>query len=87
VRREPDRWVVSRLESLPFPAAVSAVDWFASQPSGQARAALFLALLELARKGVLLLYQEEDFAPIRVKALREATGNQHPEVAPFQKGQ
>jgi chromatin segregation and condensation protein Rec8/ScpA/Scc1 (kleisin family) len=50
------------------------VDWFESQPSGQARAALFLALLELARKGVLLLYQDEDFAPIRVKALRDAPG-------------
>lgn len=81
------RWVVSRLESLPFPAAVSAVDWFVSQPSGQARAALFLALLELARKGVLLLYQEEDFAPIRVKSLEEAPRVQDPVIAPFQNGQ
>lgn len=65
------RWIGARLGALPCPAAVSTAEWFRSQPSGQARAALFLALLELARKGFLLLHQEVEFAPIRVKALGE----------------
>jgi chromatin segregation and condensation protein Rec8/ScpA/Scc1 (kleisin family) len=47
------------------------VDWFRVQPSDGARAALFLALLELARKGILLLHQEENFAAIRIKSIHE----------------
>jgi chromatin segregation and condensation protein Rec8/ScpA/Scc1 (kleisin family) len=65
------RWIGARLASVPARAAVSTRDWFRVLPTDGARTALLLALLELARKGILLLYQEEDFAAIRVKSLRE----------------
>jgi segregation and condensation protein A len=65
------RWIGVRLASIPARSAVSTEEWFQVQPSDRARAALFLALLELARKGVLLLHQEEDFAPIRTKFIHE----------------
>jgi chromatin segregation and condensation protein Rec8/ScpA/Scc1 (kleisin family) len=65
------RWIAARLASIPARSAVSTEEWFRAQPSDGARAALFLALLELARKGILLLHQEEDFAPIRTKSIRE----------------
>ena len=64
-------WIGVRLASIPARAAVSTEEWFQVQPSDRARAALFLALLELARKDILLLHQEEDFAPIRTKFIRE----------------
>jgi len=63
------RWIGARLASVPLSTAVSTGDWFRELGAGQARAALLLALLELARKGILLLYQGEDYAPIRVKSL------------------
>jgi chromatin segregation and condensation protein Rec8/ScpA/Scc1 (kleisin family) len=65
------RWIAARLASIPARSAVSTEEWFRAQPSDGARAALFLALLELARKGILLLHQEEDFAPIRTKSIHE----------------
>jgi segregation and condensation protein A len=65
------RWIVVRLASIPVRAAVSTEEWFRVQPSDGARAVLFLALLELARKGILLLHQEEEFAPIRTKSIHE----------------
>jgi segregation and condensation protein A len=65
------RWIGARLASIPARSAVSTVDWFRVQPSDGARAALFLALLELARKGILLLHQEENFAAIRIKSIHE----------------
>jgi segregation and condensation protein A len=55
--------------------AVSTARWFSEQPSIRARASLLLVLLELAREGVLLLHQEEDFATIRVKLIREVPAN------------
>lgn len=61
------RWIVATIATIPSRVAVSTVDWFDLQPSVAARAALFLALLELARKGILLLHQEEAFSRIRVK--------------------
>jgi len=61
------RWIVETLATVPSRVAVSTVDWFDLQPSVAARAALFLALLELARKGILLLHQGETFSRIRVK--------------------
>ncbi len=60
-------WIVERLAAVPSCGAVSTLDWFELQPSVAARAALFLALLELARKGILLLHQGETFSRIRVK--------------------
>ena len=65
------RWIGSRLASVPARAAVSTEDWFRALPSDGARAALLLALLELAREGILLLHQSVDFAAIRVKSLHE----------------
>jgi segregation and condensation protein A len=65
------RWIGSRLASVPARAAVSTEDWFRALPSDGARAALLLALLELAREGILLLHQSTDFAAIRVKSLHE----------------
>jgi segregation and condensation protein A len=65
------RWIGSRLASVPARAAVSTEDWFRALPSDRARAALLLALLELAREGILLLHQSVDFAAIRVKSLHE----------------
>jgi segregation and condensation protein A len=65
------RWIGSRLASVPARAAVSTEDWFRALPSDGARAALLLALLELAREGILLLHQSVDFAAIRVKFLHE----------------
>jgi len=61
------RWIVETLAAVPSRMAISTVDWFDLQPSVAARAALFLALLELARKGILLLNQGETFSRIRVK--------------------
>jgi segregation and condensation protein A len=65
------RWIGSKLASVPARAAVSTEDWFRALPSDGARAALLLALLELAREGILLLHQSVDFAAIRVKSLHE----------------
>jgi chromatin segregation and condensation protein Rec8/ScpA/Scc1 (kleisin family) len=65
------RWIGVRLASIPARSAVSTEEWFQVQPSNRARAALFLALLELARKGILLLHQDEDFAAIRTKSIHE----------------
>jgi chromatin segregation and condensation protein Rec8/ScpA/Scc1 (kleisin family) len=39
-----------------------------------------LALLELARKGILLLHQEEDFAAIRTKSIHEIS--EYPDIEP-----
>ena len=72
------RWIGVRLASIPARAAVSTEEWFQLQPSNQARAALFLALLELARKGILLLHQEGDFAVIRTKSIHEIS--EYPDI-------
>jgi segregation and condensation protein A len=71
------RWIGSQLASTPALSAVSTEAWFEAQPSPGARAALFLALLELARKGFLILHQSSDFAPLRVKALRDIPAELH----------
>lgn len=69
------RWIAARLASGPARAAVSSEDWFRVQPADGARAALLLALLELAHNGTLLVHQETDFAAIRVKSLQEVPQN------------
>jgi len=68
---EQVEWIAERLASLPPHAPLSTAEWFAVQPSKGARAALLLAMLELARKGFLLLHQPREFAPLQVKAIRE----------------
>jgi len=61
------RWILGLLGDVPPGTDVSTVEWFAAQPDGRARAALLLALLELARQGLLLLHQSRPFFPVRVK--------------------
>ena len=65
------QWISERLAPLPINTVVSTSDWFRDQPDDSARVALLLALLELARKGFLLLHQAGEFASIRIKAPRE----------------
>jgi segregation and condensation protein A len=62
-------WISKQLRQAPASTAVSAAQWFAAQPSVSARALLFLGLLELARKGQLILFQSRDFAEILVRSL------------------
>jgi chromatin segregation and condensation protein Rec8/ScpA/Scc1 (kleisin family) len=69
------RWIGARLASVPARAAISSEDWFRVQPGDGARAALLLALLELAHNGTLLVHQEAEFAAIRVKSLQEVPQN------------
>jgi segregation and condensation protein A len=64
------RWIGAQLASVPVHSPVLTGAWFDGQNSADARAALLLALLELARKGLVLLYQPGDFAVIRVKSLQ-----------------
>ncbi len=64
-------WITARLGRFPVLTPVSTVPWFDEQPDMIARIALFLALLELVRKGFLLMHQPRDFAAISVKILRE----------------
>ena len=78
------RWIAARLASVPARAAVSSEDWFRVQPGDGARAALLLALLELARNGSLLVHQEADFAAIRVKSLQEVPQNLPLESFPYE---
>ena len=49
--------------------AVPAAPWFAARPEPAAQAALLLALLELARRGRVLLHQSQAFAPLWLKCL------------------
>jgi len=64
------RWIGNQLSARPLHSPVSTREWFRAQRSPGSGAALLLAILELSRKGFLLLYQREDFSPLLVKALR-----------------
>jgi segregation and condensation protein A len=68
---EQIRWISNKLASVPVNSAVLTGDWFEAQATTGARAALLLALLELAHKGLVLLYQSGDFAVIRIKTLQQ----------------
>lgn len=48
---------------------VSTEEWFAELPAPEARATLFLALLELARLQKVLLGQRREFGPVLLKRL------------------
>lgn len=63
------RWLAKELERIPFQTAISTAEWFAGQPDQGAQAALLLALLELARLGVVLLHQPNHLASICLKPL------------------
>ena len=58
----------SRLAGRPRAEAVSVRELFESQPSRQALICLFLALLELAKLGALVLIQRQAFGDIAVRA-------------------
>jgi chromatin segregation and condensation protein Rec8/ScpA/Scc1 (kleisin family) len=65
------RWISNKLASVPVNSAVLTGDWFEAQPTARAHAALLMALLELAHKGLVLLHQSGEFAVIRVKTLQQ----------------
>jgi segregation and condensation protein A len=50
-------WVKSRVEPLEDGTVIACHEWFESFPEAGNKASLFLALLELAKAGYLLLYQ------------------------------
>ena len=61
----------AKLAEVPIRTVVDTDPWFRDQPSDGARCALLLALLELTRRGFVLLNQAHQAAPIRIKALCE----------------
>jgi chromatin segregation and condensation protein Rec8/ScpA/Scc1 (kleisin family) len=63
-----------RLASIPPRSAVSTEEWCRVRPCDGSRATQFLALLELAREGVVLVHQEEYFAAIRIESIHEILG-------------
>jgi chromatin segregation and condensation protein Rec8/ScpA/Scc1 (kleisin family) len=65
------RWIRAKLAELPLNTAINTAQWFADQPSDGARCALLLALLELTRRGFVLINQAHKAAPVRIKALCE----------------
>jgi len=65
----------AKLAEVPIRTVVNTDQWFADQPSDGARAALLLALLELTRRGFLLLNQANEAAPIGIKALQPVPPN------------
>lgn len=60
-------WVREELAAQPAGQPLSTAAWFAAQPTGGARAALLLALLEMARKGEVLLNQKRISGSIYIK--------------------
>ena len=61
--------LAGRLSTLEMGRGVSTEGWFEEQPTHEARIALFLALLELARLGTILLAQPRPFGAILLKKL------------------
>ncbi len=61
-------WIRMKMGATKPGQAISSRAWFDEHP--RAGAALLLALLEMAAKGVLVLYQERDFGPVSVQAAR-----------------
>lgn len=68
---EQVEWVQQQLSRFPAIKAVSTASWFEEQPDIGSRATLFLALLEMARLGEILVHQEGEAEAIRVKSLRQ----------------
>lgn len=73
------RWIAAQLGAVPVHTAVSTGPWFDQQPTPVAQISLFLALLELARNGSLIMHQAEAGATIRVKALQCLAGDNQSE--------
>lgn len=72
---EAGAWVIRKLASMPIGTAESADPWFEELESPSSCAALLLALLELARLGYVLLYQQHTGGRILVKQIRTATSD------------
>jgi segregation and condensation protein A len=62
------QWVGQRLEQLSEQQFLTSTDLFTAQATVEGRAALFLAILEMARTQHLRLHQEEWLAPIYIAA-------------------
>ena len=73
-------WIRAKLAEVPINTAVNTSPWFADQPGNGARAVLLLALLELTRRGFVLLNQAHEATPIQIKALREIPADVQVEV-------
>jgi chromatin segregation and condensation protein Rec8/ScpA/Scc1 (kleisin family) len=67
---EQMHWLAQKLGPIPFQTAISTAEWFTRQPDHGSQAALLLALLELARLGVIILHQPKHLASICLKPLR-----------------
>ena len=76
-------WIRIKLAEVPINTAVDTAQWFADQTGDGARAALLLALLELTRRGFVLLNQAHEAAPIRIKALCEVPADMQVEEPAF----
>ena len=77
-------WIRVKLAEVPINTAVNTAQWFAEQTGDGARAALLLALLELTRRGFVLLNQTHEAAPIRIKALCEVPEDMQVEEQAFE---
>ena len=67
------RWLADRLARSPGPT--EAAPLFGEQPDGQRRAALFLAMLEMAKAVRIRLEQRQCFAPIYMVGFGRAPGD------------
>ena len=61
-------WIHQKVAEAGSAETISTSGWFAEQPSDGARTALFLALLELPRKGPFRLWQGREFGEIYLRA-------------------
>jgi segregation and condensation protein A len=62
-------WIRTQLASVPFNVPVSTAEWFATQTTAAAKVTLLLALLELARKGLVMHHQQGQCSAIRLKTM------------------
>jgi segregation and condensation protein A len=76
-------WVLEKLVAAKPGDVVPTSAWFDEQPTGQARSALVLALLELAQKGRFDILQKRLFTPIflRISPQNELNTNCHAPLA------
>ena len=63
-------WLTERLSTLGRGQTISTESWFAEQPSSAAQQGLLLALLEMARRGTVLLHQADHLGPIVIEVAK-----------------
>jgi segregation and condensation protein A len=66
---EKANWIQMQLAEVHPGMPINTADWFITQSSRQGTAALFLALLEEARRGALKLYQPRALGDLFVKSI------------------